>query len=129
MPADPLFGMAMGIDVTTATLSIKDEIARLRRLKQDGHHEQALDRTNALLVDLPENRDLVLVGAISLRMLGRIAEAIAMLDRLEQHHPHFSRMHQERGLCHVARKDAPRAIDALLRAVNINPALPMSWRM
>src|SRR5580698_5236954 len=38
-------------------------------------------------------------------------------------------MHQERGLCHVARKDAPQAIDALLRAVNINPALPMSWRM
>ena len=32
-------------------------------------------------------------------------------------------MHQERGLCHVARKDAPQAIDALLRAVNINPAL------
>jgi predicted Zn-dependent protease len=129
MPADPLFGMAMGIDVTTATLSIEDEIARLRWLQQDGHHEQALDRTNALLVDLPENRDLLLVGAISLRMLGRVAEAMAMLDRLEQHHPHFSRMHQERGLCHVARKDAPRAIDALLRAVNINPALPMSWRM
>ncbi len=38
-------------------------------------------------------------------------------------------MHQERGLCHVARKDAPAAIEALLTAVNINPALPMSWRM
>jgi tetratricopeptide (TPR) repeat protein len=29
----------------------------------------------------------------------------------------------------VARKDASPAIDALLRAVNINPALPTSWRM
>jgi tetratricopeptide (TPR) repeat protein len=38
-------------------------------------------------------------------------------------------MHQERGLCHAARKDVPAAIDALLCAVNINPALPMSWQM
>ena len=52
-----------------------------------------------------------------------------MLDRLEQLQPRFSRLHQERGLCYVALKDAPRAIEALLRAVNINPALPMSWRM
>ena len=38
-------------------------------------------------------------------------------------------MWQERGLCHIAQKDAPRAISALLEAVNVNPALPMSWRM
>ena len=52
-----------------------------------------------------------------------------MLDRLEALQPRFSLLHQERGLCYVALKDAPRAIEALLRAVNINPALPMSWRM
>ena len=52
-----------------------------------------------------------------------------MLDRLEQVSPRFSLLHQERGLCYVALKDAPRAIEALLHAVNINPALPMSWRM
>ena len=59
----------------------------------------------------------------------RIPEALRLLDRLEQSHPRFSRQHEERGLCHVARKDAPAAINALLCAVNINPALPMSWRM
>jgi tetratricopeptide (TPR) repeat protein len=32
-------------------------------------------------------------------------------------------------LCHVARKDAPAAIAALLEAVNINLALPLSWKM
>ncbi|MFX7862292.1 hypothetical protein ABTK41_19630, partial [Acinetobacter baumannii] len=31
--------------------------------------------------------------------------------------------------CHVARKDAPAAIEALLHTVNLNPALPLSWRM
>ena len=119
----------MDIDTATAPLAIEDEIARLRQLQQDGGHEQALSEASALLSGLPENRDLLLIAASSLRVLGRIAEALAMLDRLEQHHPNFSRMLQERGLCHVAQKNAPRAIDALLRAVNINPALPMSWRM
>ncbi len=35
---------------------------------------------------------------------------------------------QERGHCYVALRDAPRAIDAFLSAVNLNPALPASWR-
>jgi tetratricopeptide (TPR) repeat protein len=59
----------------------------------------------------------------------RIGEALATLDRLEALHPRFSLMHQERGLCHVARRDAPRAIEALVRAVDINPALQASWSM
>jgi tetratricopeptide (TPR) repeat protein len=59
----------------------------------------------------------------------RIDEALAVLKRLEQVAPRFSLLHQELGLCFVAKKDAPQAIDALLTAVNINPALPMCWRM
>jgi tetratricopeptide (TPR) repeat protein len=55
--------------------------------------------------------------------------ALETLDRLEALQPRSSLVHQERGLCHVARRDAPRAIDAFLRAVNLNPALPTSWRM
>jgi tetratricopeptide (TPR) repeat protein len=38
-------------------------------------------------------------------------------------------MHEERGHCYVVKRDAPRAIDALLHAVNINPALPSSWNL
>ncbi len=71
----------------------------------------------------------MLIAAGSLRRLSRIPEALAMLDRLEPLQPRFSQLHQERGLCYVALKDAPRTIESLLRAVNINPALPMSWRM
>ena len=92
-------------------------------------HAEALEATEALLANYPENRDLLHVAAVSLRHLRRIPEALRTLDLLERLHPRFSRLHEERGLCHVARKDAPAAIDALLRAVNINPALPMSWRM
>jgi tetratricopeptide (TPR) repeat protein len=113
----------------SSVLSTEAEVRRLRQLQAQGRHAEALDGARILLADLPQNRDLLLIEAMSLRHLKRMDEALAVLDRLEQLQPRFSLMHQERGLCHVARKDAPRAIDALLRAVNINPALPASWRM
>jgi tetratricopeptide (TPR) repeat protein len=104
-------------------------VEKLRSLQKAGRHEEALASAQALLQDLPENRDLLLAAATSLRCLTRIDDALATLDRLEQTHPRFSRLHQERGLAYVALRDAPRSIESLLRAVNINPALPMSWRM
>ena len=109
--------------------AIPAAIARLRRLQREGAHAAALAGARALLVDLPENRDLLLLAATNLRLAGRIADALELLDGCARLHPHYSLMHQERGLCHVARKDAPAAIAALLEAVNLNPALPMSWRM
>src|SRR6202171_5371163 len=48
---------------------------------------------------------------------------------MERYHPRASRLYQERGHCHVALKDAPRAIEAYERAVRINPALPAAWGM
>ncbi|WP_404710276.1 tetratricopeptide repeat-containing sulfotransferase family protein [Sphingomonas sp. MMS24-J13] len=116
-------------EADTAPLPIEHAVARLRRRQQEGEHAAALEGAQALLVDLPENRDLLMIAASSLRSMSRIGEALAMLDQLDRHHPRYSRALQERGLCHVARKEAGPAIDALLRAVNINPALPMSWRM
>jgi predicted Zn-dependent protease len=109
--------------------SIEGDVRRLRALQRDGRHAEALRDAERLLRDVPENRDLLLIAATGLRHLRRIAEALAMLERLEAQQPRFSRLFQERGLCHVALKDAPAAIDALLRAVNLNPALPASWSM
>jgi tetratricopeptide (TPR) repeat protein len=120
--------MQVDADIPRAS-SVEEEIARLRLLQQQGRHDEALAAAEARLVDLPENRDLLLIAAISLRHLRRAPDAMAMLERLEQSQPGFSRLHQERGLCYVQMKDAPKAIEALLRAVNINPALPASWNM
>jgi predicted Zn-dependent protease len=114
---------------TVTQSPVEQEVRRLQRLQKSGQHDQALAGAQALLRDLPENRDLLLIAAASLRHLSRLDEALTLLDRLQALQPRFSLLHQERGLCHVARKDAPRAIEALLLAVNINPALPMSWRM
>ncbi len=108
---------------------IELEVARLRQLQQAGEHADVLTGAKVLLDSVPENRDVLLVAATSQRLLGEIDAALETLARLERLHPRFSRLHQERGLCYVGRKDAPNAIQSLLIAVNINPALPASWKM
>ena len=112
-----------------ATSSTEEEVARLRKLQNDGRHADTLRGVEPLLAAWPQNRDLLLLAARSMRHVHRIPEALLTLERLEALQPRFSRVYEERGLCHVALKNAPEAITALLTAVNLNPALPMSWRM
>ncbi|WP_232820994.1 tetratricopeptide repeat-containing sulfotransferase family protein [Dyella sp. C11] len=112
-----------------AVMSVEQQVAHLRLLQRDGKHGEVLPLAAALSRDVPENRDVLYLIARSQRHLGQISEALETLAILERHHPAFSRLHEERGHCHVVRRDAPQAIDALLRAVNINPALPSSWNL
>jgi tetratricopeptide (TPR) repeat protein len=109
--------------------SLEQDVARLRQLQRAGGHADALRDAQARLNEAPDDRDLLLITAISQRYLQQIPDALETLDRLETLQPWFSRLHEERGLCHVGLKDAPRAIESLIIAVNINPALPASWRM
>jgi tetratricopeptide (TPR) repeat protein len=74
-------------------------------------------------------RDALLQEARDLRSRQRIPEALATLARLQELHPRFSRLYQERGHCHVLLRDAPAAIEALQEAVRLNPTLPASWDM
>jgi tetratricopeptide (TPR) repeat protein len=92
-------------------------------------YAQALEAGEALALQVPENRDALYLLALSQRYSNKIPQALATLKQLELHHPEFSRLYQERGHCHVVLKDASQAIDAFLRGVNINPALPASWSM
>jgi tetratricopeptide (TPR) repeat protein len=108
---------------------IELEVRRIRELANNRRHVEALAAAEALAAQVPQNCDVLYLLALNQRHLIRIPEALATLERLEQLHPGFSRLYQERGHCHVVLKDAPRAIDAFLRGVNINPALPASWSM
>jgi tetratricopeptide (TPR) repeat protein len=105
------------------------EVHRIREVLKSGQYAQALRAAETLAVQVPENRDVLYLIAMSQRYLRKIPEALATLNRLEELHPRFSRLYQERGHCYVAMRDAPRAIEAFLRGVNINPALPASWSM
>jgi tetratricopeptide (TPR) repeat protein len=82
----------------------------------------------ALIAECPEERELLYMLAVAQRYLGRIPAALATLVRLEELHPDYPRLHQERGYCHVAQRSAAAAIAAFERAVALNPALPGSWR-
>jgi tetratricopeptide (TPR) repeat protein len=115
--------------VTPSPLSTEQQVIRLREWQADGRDRDVLSETSTLLGAFPENRDILLIAATAHRRLGQLKEAKALLGRLEALQPRFSRMHQEWGLCHVGERDAPGAIDRLLRAVNLNPALPASWKM
>lgn len=71
----------------------------------------------------------MLQAARDLRVQHRIPEALAALSRLEAICSRFSRLYQERGHCHVLRRDTPAAIAALQTAVRLNPTLPACWDM
>ena len=76
-----------------------------------------------------DDRDDLLRTAQALRAGNHVSEALTVLARLEAAHPHFSRLYQERGHCHIRRRDTPAALAALHEAVRLNPALPASWDM
>ena len=105
------------------------EISGIRTLTKARRHDEALAQLDNVLTRLPENRDALYLQAMNLRYLNRIPDALEVLQRLQHLHPRYSRLYQERGHCQVALRDAPKAIEAFLQAVNINPALPASWDM
>ena len=108
---------------------VENQINTIRELTKALRHSEALAAAEPLLAQSAPNTDLLYLVALNQRYLNQIPGALATLERLEQHHPRFSRLYQERGHCYVALRDAPRAIEAFLRGVNINPALPASWSM
>jgi tetratricopeptide (TPR) repeat protein len=109
--------------------AVELEVQRIRSFVSERRFADAARAADALLLDVPENRDVLYLRAVAQRMLGDTQVALATLATLEGLNPRFSRLYQERGYCYVALKQAPQAIDAFLRGVNVNPALPASWKM
>src|SRR3979409_1523122 len=109
--------------------AVELEVRRIRQLVSERRFAEGLSAADALLVTVPENRDVLYLRAHAQRLRGDIPAALATLAGLEQLHPRFSRLYQERGHCYVALKQASEAIDAFLHGVNMNPALPASWSM
>ena len=120
-------------DPAPARLPSASELgAELRELQQtieQRHFDAALAHCDRLLARSPGHRDLLYMRAVALRHLGRIPEALASLVNLEDLHPAYPRLFQERGHCYAFLKQAPEAVRAFSRAVALNPALPASWRM
>jgi tetratricopeptide (TPR) repeat protein len=108
--------------------NVETEVLRIRGLLQRNQFAPALAAAETLLARVPENRDVWYMLAVSQRYLGRINDALATLARFQTIHPGYSRLFQERGHCSVAARDPDAAIEAYLQAVNLNAALPASWK-
>ena len=107
---------------------IEAEVRRIRGLVENHQFGQALAAATRLRTEVPENRDVLYLVAVSQRYLGRIADALATLARLESIHPEFARLFQERGHCNRAAGDRVAALEAYRRAVTLNAALVASWK-
>jgi tetratricopeptide (TPR) repeat protein len=105
------------------------EINRVWELTGLRRHAEALAALSALSPRLPENRDVLYLQALNLRLVNRIGAALEVLDKLEQLHPRYSRLYQERGQCHVALNDLAKAVEAFQQGLRINTALAVSWDM
>ena len=114
---------------TAALPSVEGEVTRLRRLIDEQQFAVALVAADALLLKVPGNRDTLYVRAHAQRLLGDIPAALETVSLLQNLHPRFSRLFQERGFCKVALRQAGEAIAAFERAVSLSPALPASWNM
>src|SRR5882757_10107409 len=112
-----------------APASVELEVERIRGLLKERRFPQAVSAAAALRTPYPENRDVLYLLALGQRQSRQIKDALDTLADMERHHPGASQLYQERGHCYVAIKDAPRAIEAYERAVQINPALPAAWSM
>ncbi len=96
---------------TTAEITAASVSERLRALIRQHQFDEALEAGQALLEQTPDHRDALLCVAVAQRYLRRPEDALGTLAILEQHHPRFSRLHEERGRCFVDLKQAPQAID------------------
>jgi tetratricopeptide (TPR) repeat protein len=117
------------LDAAPAALSIDAELAAIRVLLRGDKFAEALAAGKALLARAPEQRDALLLTAVAQRFSGQISDALSTLATLEQHHPRFSRLHEERGHCFLFMRQAEAAIGAFTVAVSLNYALPNSWSM
>src|SRR5712664_2266066 len=107
---------------------IEAEVRRVQMLIEQRRFMPALAAAQAMLAQVPENRDVLYLVAVSQRYLGRITDALRTLERLEEMHPDFGRLYQERGHCCRAAGEMGAAIESYARAATLNPSLPASWQ-
>jgi len=66
--------------------------------------------------------------AVALRYQRHFKEALSVLNQAIELNPRWGRLHQEIGHCHRDQNQPHEALRGYAKAVELNPALPASWR-
>jgi tetratricopeptide (TPR) repeat protein len=106
---------------------IEAEVRQLRGLVEKRRFSDALAAAQKLRLEVPENRDVLYLLAVSQRYIGRIADALVTSAQFEALHPDYGRLFQERGHCLRLVGESAAAIAAYQRAVALNQTLSASW--
>ncbi len=107
---------------------VEAESRRVRERLERREFGAALEAAQALLAIAPDHRDALYLVAVAERYCGRFADALRTLATLEERHPDFGRLYQERGHCYRALGEPAAALAAYGRAVAANASLVASWR-
>lgn len=127
--AEHIFFKLMTDSDEMAIASRAEELVRKSRaLLKLRRFSESLEIAERLRREFPGNRDALYLVAVNQRYLGRVADALRTLMALEDSHPRFGRLFQERGHCHRAAGETAAAVIAYERAVELNSALTASWR-
>jgi tetratricopeptide (TPR) repeat protein len=129
MPAFFLGAMTTASAPTGPESSPGLEVGEIRALLKERRFAAAGEAAARLAARAPGHREALYLLALAQRQQQRPADALATLAEVERRHPRLGRLFQERGHCYVALKDAPRAIAAYRKAVEINATLMASWGM
>ena len=106
-----------------------DIVKQGQLLIQKGRLHDASAVLTAMLVENPGHIEGLYCLAVCQRQQKQYTQALATLDQILVHAPNHARAHQERGYVYRAMAQTSKAITALEKAVELNPALYGSWKV
>ena len=115
--------------IAKAPVDVESLIDRAKALMQATRFGEAADLCDNILVDTPDNRDALYIGAVAQRYSRNYQIALGLIDRLIMLDPSYGRAYQERGHCLRDEGNSSAALPAYERAVSYNGALAASWKM
>jgi len=108
---------------------IKTAIQHAMGLLSKGESQLAREQAQEILRHYPDEVNSLFVVAAAVRAEGDKAEALQRLEKLVQRAPDFALAQQELGFAYAETGQVMAAIEALQRAVAIEPKLPASWKL
>ena len=108
---------------------VKTAVQHAMGLLSKGESRLAREQAEEILRHYPDEINSLFVVAAAVRAEGDKAEALQRLEKLVQRAPDFALAQQELGFAHAEAGQVLAAIEALQRAVSIEPKLPASWKL